>query len=739
MKTLAAFNDFNILCAHGDEKAREQSETLIKKYDPVILTAAHSFLFPRALNREYERFTASAERKVVETFHPLFKACNEETDLLLRSHQKAATLVPEEVAVERIREELKTLGLKELFPLMRTDKQRGDVKLVFAGGFVHACCLDEPMFAYITEQKPLGTSRNPDEKSDLDLFVIGKDLDAKRNLLRKAITLIMKKEGVTMSMYGSVFRFHGLAREVQVIFSEEIDLMNLLCSFDMSHIQCAYSDEEICVTSTWQLFTPFNRSLITSALQSPYRLTKALRRGFLPVYDTRSFSIKNQNFYGDDNNLSDGDHIEFSQQLLWGKTSPDVEEKDLPKSLQPAVFVKEGCSQYRFVETERRKDIPWKNINLSEAIEVSEDIEALTRSFAHYKSMDDTLPISDRHDDSSEARIWSMSLLSCKIIHECAERKDVDGHYLVEGFVRVPSLKSLKDPKLMEMVKEEYLLKEEKLAKSREYWLDIWVRDSKVLFEKIKDLESKEKLDKKEKGLLKTLQSRLKALEENLHRVNTAVNVYAPSRVQNKDIARLYNAKNKLKGELLFADHATEKYVHSIHGMDPLAELIYNHPHEKCFLDKKLSNRSGALIKINSAQVLFPYRKAMVVLCDGFKIDMKRAQELKLSMNMSLVMPNGHKMLVPHNDFVPSTVQYYSHANDNNGEFFDAARIHFSRQGKNFKTVDQFLKELSVAVIKDEGLRSKLAESICTEPKRFRKLPGAKQTYVLSEAYAIKQ
>lgn len=146
-----------------------------------------------------------------------------------------------------------------LTKILRSVNNRG-VRVIAAGGFV------------IT-------------KGDVDLFVLGGSTSVGKSLLRA----IQEEEGLQDAVVkGSVIT----VGKYQIILGTDLrSILDVLYSFDFSHVMIAYDGTKFHITPEFRTFTAAGLSLMFAPMIRQDRLEKVLKAGLLPVYQHSSYRI----------------------------------------------------------------------------------------------------------------------------------------------------------------------------------------------------------------------------------------------------------------------------------------------------------------------------------------------------------------------------------------------------------------------------------------------------------------
>jgi hypothetical protein len=176
---------------------------------------------------------------------------------------------PVALSVSRFKAWANEFGLEQLMQISRSFQ--GKASLFCAGG---SCVV------FLTNNK------REQEQTDLDLFVLGVDDQARYALLEQCLEWLESQYKASFTVYGAVVTatIPWLTNKLQLIVSNLCRPVEVLYNFDCSSVQFGITEDmQVVATPEALLFTPYLLNLLFRHTVRFPRFVKWTRRDFLPV------------------------------------------------------------------------------------------------------------------------------------------------------------------------------------------------------------------------------------------------------------------------------------------------------------------------------------------------------------------------------------------------------------------------------------------------------------------------
>jgi hypothetical protein len=520
-------------------------------------------------------------------------------EVFVRRHE--SRVIDSLAAETRIKKLLRYTGFgdKEC-ELLCQNPMNEDAYMVLAGGSVSASLSSEEEFNRIAYPKDNGLSA---PATDLDFFIVGKSVEAKKTLMLKVQKYFVEELDCTIKHNGSVFQIHGLDRECQVILSEYSSAESLIQGFDSSHIACFFDfSYGIRVSPAFNAFTHRNETLLTKFLIVGYRFIKNLNRGYIPLVGREFHSVGG---YGNAFNYStpldihpvkeatsfedfvtsklpsvaDGEDpiLPTEEQLVYWQIQHDSithtmrrVSRDIPEDEKES----HGYKSRSIDIYSKNKMTQWTKVSLSESEELITDMKCLKDGMFNYESCGRYLPwLNDDEKNRTSRYIFGTVLLrnarfeeylessvteSCpecknwsktKKLHllDCKKCTQSDTKMVISGIFELNPLNDKDDDEMVSIIHEKFLKENDRMlriikdltAKYDKQFIDISNQLSKLYTGK-----STPKTVKK----IKMLETRLDQIRTSIHGIYKSTNRFNPSIINNSAVSELafnYNSHSR--------------------------------------------------------------------------------------------------------------------------------------------------------------------------------------------------
>lgn len=192
------------------------------------------------------------------------------------SLQQGAICIPESELKLRIEKHIPRIFLN-------IDWKNDTSGICIAGGWLFSLCNDNLY------------NKSDYLKSDIDVFIYGKEKERKDSLLWNLLDKL-QEDGYNLNFTRSLIDAQKDDIKLQIILSNCDHVIDVIRTFDLSHIQIAYNGSNIICTPKFSFFIQFGESIITSYQVRSSRLLKACRKGIHVVHGKKNIMI-NKDYY----------------------------------------------------------------------------------------------------------------------------------------------------------------------------------------------------------------------------------------------------------------------------------------------------------------------------------------------------------------------------------------------------------------------------------------------------------
>jgi len=313
-------------------------------------------------------FTCDPSKAQTHFFSTTYNSCiNEEglENVLIRDNKRATGLV----AKTRLMNFIKCL---EFGDMKWKHPEHENTGWVIAGGLISGSLLSNEKWEEIKK------------KTDIDIFVYGQTVEQRRDMAMFLAEHLSKVEGFRkFKVFKSVIQVHIKdAPEIQIVCPFARSPLGVLINFDSTFIQVGYDGENFYSTPGYCFFTPRNQSLIVRYNFRFYRFLKVLKRGFLPVTDSRG-------------------HLMYPRKLLFSATWKLNFKQCNSGSWK--LWVEDGAEMVNADFDLMKPDVDWEKMSFEELEkEFAPEAQTLSNGFDIYtRGVNNTLPLPEDGDTSN--------------------------------------------------------------------------------------------------------------------------------------------------------------------------------------------------------------------------------------------------------------------------------------------------------------------------------------------------